>query len=93
MDEDQLLTFEHFMAMYYCNHSEAPTLKRLESYARLYRGMEDKQVVNTLVEQLKVTKDARFDNELEDTLNRYGHGISIKDFRLLIDPLIQFLIK
>lgn len=50
--------------------------------------MEDREVVNILLSDLALIKSEIYNNELTDILNHYGFGISINEFRSLIDPLI-----
>ncbi|MFF2529156.1 hypothetical protein ACFVS2_09615 [Brevibacillus sp. NPDC058079] len=88
MDKEEIITFEHFMAMYYCNNNEKLTQGILEKYSSFYRLMEDQEVVDELLRDLTLIKTEIFDNELNDILKQYGFGISINEFRLLIDPLI-----
>lgn len=40
MDKKEVVTFEHFMAMYYCNFKEKPTRATLRQYSNLYRTMK-----------------------------------------------------
>jgi len=91
MNKEELITFEHFMAMYYCNNNEKPTQNTLKKYSSLYRAIEDQEVVDELLRDLVLIKTEIYDNELDDILNRYGFGISINEFRSLIDPLISAL--
>ncbi|WP_289139175.1 hypothetical protein [uncultured Brevibacillus sp.] len=91
MDKEELITFEHFMAMYYCNNNEKPTQDTLKKYSSLYRTMEDQEVVNLLLSDLALIKTEFYNNELNDILKRYGFGISINEFRSLLDPLIRAL--
>lgn len=91
MDKEEIITFEHFMAMYYCNNNEKPTQATLEKYSSFYRSMEDQEVVDELLRDLALIKSEIYNNELTDILNHYGFGISINEFRSLIDPLIREL--
>ncbi|GED72587.1 hypothetical protein BRE01_62890 [Brevibacillus reuszeri] len=91
MEKESIITFEHFMAMYYCNNNEKPSQFTLSKFSSYYRTMEDQEAVNDLLRDLALIKTEVYDNDLYDTLKRYGFGISINEFRLLIDPLISAL--
>ena len=48
-------------------------------------------MVDELLRDLASIKTEIYKNELNDILKRYGFGMSINEFRSLIDPLISAL--
>ncbi|MCP1307680.1 hypothetical protein [Paenibacillus tyrfis] len=50
-------TFEHFMAMYYMNYNEAPTLANLITHIQLYKTMKGDTLTDEVIEQIKKLKE------------------------------------
>ncbi|SCW80226.1 hypothetical protein SAMN04487970_105111 [Paenibacillus tianmuensis] len=93
MSEDNFVTFEHYMAMYSVNNNLPPSLERLVEHFELYRTMESNEIVHELIKQIVLFKNHEFTSELVEILEMYGNGISLEQFRVLIDPLINAISK
>jgi hypothetical protein len=84
-------TLDHFMAMYYSNHDEIPSLEVLIDHTLIYIKMEDTEAVKDLIDELVLMRNLVQNSGIDRILAEYGFRISMENFKLFIDPMIESL--
>ncbi|MCM3272249.1 hypothetical protein [Paenibacillus elgii] len=90
---ESMITFEHFMAMYFCNYELPPSLESLQQYADLYKMMEERPIVEQLIAQLESIEQMESNEEINEILKEYGYGIAFEEFKALIAGVVAELRK
>jgi hypothetical protein len=91
MSYDLYETFDHFMAMYNCNHDEIPNLEAMIGHVKIYKSIEENEAVKDLSDELILIKKLERNSEIESILNEYGYGISLEIFKSYIDSMVKVL--
>ncbi|KZE79184.1 hypothetical protein AV654_17045 [Paenibacillus elgii] len=88
---ESMITFEHFMAMYYSNYELPPSSESLQQYADLYKMMEERPIVEQLIAQLESIEQMESNEEINEILKEYG--IAFEEFKALIAGVVAELRK